>query len=352
MFPDQTPHFSPSSSRLFAAQSDIDRLSVSLSKLSPQDQISFAQRIGITPASSDALFAHLATIDRTDIPTIDVLKHEYDRFHSVKPSPSPEEPPLRPPRPWEIRDFPIQRAQYYFNDADSPGPGNSVPVVLRKSGPVNGRWRIETFSEDIRLILQCFSLRTSPPAADWPIGLSIHVNKFMAKSAIERTGQPLIDVSDFVRPITIEYKSEPLNWNCDFVLIVRFCRFQTLQEMMEEVTESIEPGNFEDSADPIVICPITGRLVEKPVRGKQCLHRRCFSLKNFLAKARVTGNWSCPICKEKLSVSDLRHDREIDPCVREVDEDDDEGTVEIVDESATPTLWSNSDYDPEWIGMY
>lgn len=48
------------------------------------------------------------------------------------------------------------------------------------------------------------------------------------------------------------------------------------------------------------VCPISGREITIPARGKDCVHLDCFDLPGFIQHARQTGHWQCPLCTKSL----------------------------------------------------
>jgi hypothetical protein len=48
------------------------------------------------------------------------------------------------------------------------------------------------------------------------------------------------------------------------------------------------------------VCPISGREITIPARGKDCVHLDCFDLPSFVQHARQTGQWQCPLCTKSL----------------------------------------------------
>jgi hypothetical protein len=118
-------------------------------------------------------------------------------------------------------------------------------------------------------------------------------------------------------PITVEYETVPVLWERSFVLFVRFARFQTIEEMIAKVVEDAGERDFPDGADPVVICPLTGKLVKTPVRSQACDHKACFSLRPFVARGFATGQWTCPICNIDVPIGALRFDRELEHRVRQ-----------------------------------
>jgi len=58
-----------------------------------------------------------------------------------------------------------------------------------------------------------------------------------------------------------------------------------------------------------LLCPISKKVMQTPVRGRHCKHMQCMDLRNFLhANKNVTGGrWRCGVCESFVSVRELVH---------------------------------------------
>ncbi len=54
-------------------------------------------------------------------------------------------------------------------------------------------------------------------------------------------------------------------------------------------------------------CPYTRRLIEIPVKGKFCMHIKCFELENLLKTVFKTQNNKCPICRKFIFLDELSY---------------------------------------------
>lgn len=55
-------------------------------------------------------------------------------------------------------------------------------------------------------------------------------------------------------------------------------------------------------------CPISGKLIEFPVRGINCVHSGNFDFSSFIKMATLTHKWICPICSKPLPYEELALD--------------------------------------------
>jgi len=58
-----------------------------------------------------------------------------------------------------------------------------------------------------------------------------------------------------------------------------------------------------------LLCHVSKKCIETPVRGQHCTHLQCFDLRNYLNANNVVsaGRWRCPCCERFVSVRDLVH---------------------------------------------
>lgn len=59
--------------------------------------------------------------------------------------------------------------------------------------------------------------------------------------------------------------------------------------------------------------------IETPCRGKDCKHKTCFDLSNYLEYCHSSNAWNCPVCDKPLRYEDLICDDNIEKIINEVD---------------------------------
>ncbi|KAF3939821.1 hypothetical protein ABW19_dt0203520 [Dactylella cylindrospora] len=76
-----------------------------------------------------------------------------------------------------------------------------------------------------------------------------------------------------------------------------------LQAAAEAMADDDEIAVVDDTVTVSIVCPMSQRLFDIPVRGKDCKHLDCFDLKSYLTTRTkyesgfaVPDNWKCPIC--------------------------------------------------------
>ena len=58
-----------------------------------------------------------------------------------------------------------------------------------------------------------------------------------------------------------------------------------------------------------LVCPISKRPINYPVRGRTCKHFQCFDLKGFIECNSVCSGqrWKCAACEDYLSIQNLEY---------------------------------------------
>ena len=82
----------------------------------------------------------------------------------------------------------------------------------------------------------------------------------------------------------------------------------------------------EDTIVIALICPLSRKILEKPVRGINCTHLDCFDLDAYVKLGYQSFKWSCPICSKFVSQTELKLDvflMEIVKTLRSKDSNDD-----------------------------
>jgi hypothetical protein len=64
----------------------------------------------------------------------------------------------------------------------------------------------------------------------------------------------------------------------------------------------------EDSLKIAIMCPLSRKILEKPVRGINCTHLDCFDLDAYVKLGYQSFKWSCPICSKFVSQTELKLD--------------------------------------------
>lgn len=96
-------------------------------------------------------------------------------------------------------------------------------------------------------------------------------------------------------------------------------------------TKLLPPSNAadDDDDDDIIVgdtlvslvCPLSIDRVQKPAKGKNCAHMRCFELSMFLMYSEQAYNWQCPICEKALPFNELMIDDRMAAVLTEVDDE-------------------------------
>ena len=92
---------------------------------------------------------------------------------------------------------------------------------------------------------------------------------------------------------------------------INFCKSRMLlSQAIKIIVEQREPAPYPKIQDTLIVsqtCPISRKPIIIPARGKDCTHRNCFDLRQFLL---LIGDkpFSCPFCHLEITQEDLRFD--------------------------------------------
>jgi hypothetical protein len=166
-------------------------------------------------------------------------------------------------------------------------------------------YEIRDIPPGFRPVVQCFKAFEARPRPSWPQSLAITVNDYLVKARGVGVRCPLIDLSNFERPLTV--KIECSGTDTPFFLVVRVAEYYGRKRLLTEIFQRDPSGvaTSRDQVDAAVVCPISMRPLKYPGKGKDCDHSQCFDLKTFLKYALITGQWICPVCRRELVFIDL-----------------------------------------------
>jgi hypothetical protein len=100
-------------------------------------------------------------------------------------------------------------------------------------------------------------------------------------------------------------------------LLIRVARYYKLSELVLEVKKRSPKGDpkSQQFGTLSVLCPITGKLMKNPGKGKNCQHGQCFDLKPYMKRCTMARNWLCPICHMSATVNDLWYSYSMAECI-------------------------------------
>lgn len=76
----------------------------------------------------------------------------------------------------------------------------------------------------------------------------------------------------------------------------------TVKDLIERIG-SKEQFEFSEIA---AICPISGGQIDIPAKGICCAHEQCFDLLSYVNMCQALSCWMCPICRQRVTIDDLR----------------------------------------------
>ena len=111
------------------------------------------------------------------------------------------------------------------------------------------------------------------------------------------------------------------------------CQFTEIetQSLIKKKLENIDTDiQSEDSLKICTICPLSRKIVDKPVRGINCLHLECFDLDTYVKLGFQTFKWTCPICSKFASQTELKLDNFILKILKsQIDKNSNDDMIEI-----------------------
>ena len=213
--------------------------------------------------------------------------------------------------PWQLRQLPMNQNSKQFNTIEKTFEYSiSTKDLIHKS---HGKYQVQ---------LRCLKLDGKSHFMTWPQTGYLIINskiamKFETSSnpnARKRKDEPL-NITTILNPGKNSIEVIQLNDSNLYALSVFLIYKKTENEYIEEIKKNRlsffqtkefihKVMAFEDhevQSDSIKFslkCPITLTLIEIPVRGKNCKHVQCFSLKPFvnIQKTSKVNRWKCPIC--------------------------------------------------------
>ncbi|GAU87203.1 hypothetical protein RvY_00086-2 [Ramazzottius varieornatus] len=146
-------------------------------------------------------------------------------------------------------------------------------------------------------------------AADKPlVAAPIELKKeFLRSSTNLATGRP-ISVN-----LIVEYTVRQNDAEEDFIMHVELTRRRPTEELVREVQQPFQilspdddDGIMSGSSIVNLICPLSLKPLDIPVRGRECRHVECFSAASYLEANRFRKpKWTCPRCKISVPFEDL-----------------------------------------------
>lgn len=110
------------------------------------------------------------------------------------------------------------------------------------------------------------------------------------------------------------------------------------QKILNEDDEELQMETMRMSLQ----CPISYCRMKFPVRSKYCDHIQCFDAQWYLEAQRQVPLWECPVCQEKIKISDIRICDYTTEILNNCKNDNDE-QVEIRKDGSYKYLENNSD---------
>ena len=278
-----------------------------------------AARIGLEPRAA-ALWEFLRHHNDSQTPEFSQLSAALDELaadspiaetsHSpepVAPLPPPVQIPTRParaPRLGPLSSYPFIDVRYSYSAREAAVCSEAVTLGMRA---FEQTWNVpDGLDTGDRVVVQCFTVGIVPAMVAWPPSCHVYVNDVLVKGT-GLCGFPLIDVSDFGGHPRIRVTCGVEHQL--YALILRVATFRSYGELVNGLKMGrrvmAPPSGVQE---PIVIDPISGRLMENPGRGVNCRHSQCFDLKVYLKKANLTRRWVCPLCNMSATIEELIFD--------------------------------------------
>jgi hypothetical protein len=107
-----------------------------------------------------------------------------------------------------------------------------------------------------------------------------------------------IDATNLLAPFSQQ------NWivieTGSFVIPFTICGVWASSLTMNDIITRLEKKEKFTISDFSAICPISGKPIEHPAKGVNCMHTECFDLVAYIGVALALGKWNCPICHQPL----------------------------------------------------
>lgn len=318
-------------------------------QLSPSQAFRVSMLLTITPPNLNSLKSFVSKIPPQDQTMINSIKKAI--FSIVK----------------KVDDQPP--ADYGFIDCRFSFPPNPQPIlpepVLLGDSILDFQFKLPHIPPNQHILMQPFIVGQMPPTVAWPNSLRIFVNNFLVKPPGFFPFSH-IDLTRFGPDSTIRIicNPEPAKYN----LLVRFALYisfedivQKIQNERQAINDTINPRDF------TIFSQMTGNIIDHPGRGIQCIHTRCFDIKEYIERCSITQQWFCPICRQPVFVGDLVYSVKTKECISEltkanlqdipheaqpvVEEEPQEDIIDktsVFDEQCDPNMFRLSDEDDNW----
>lgn len=276
----------------------------------PPIQLKLAVCLGLIPPNVNRLYSYLQSITPTDMDTINNIKMV---FNDVMNGNSTSKPFLRISRPEvptkenihkTIKLGPMSSYDYFdfrFVHSEMEEHLFKAPILIGLQN-FNLSFQIPDLGPDYRVLMQSFLAQTAPPSLQWPQSLCLYSNKIIIKGPGFFT-YPFIDLTDFGHhadiTITCGKELKP------FALLIRAAQIRTFKQMLEIIMSSGNQDTHFNKQEAYLICPISGKLMKYPGKGKNCRHAQCFDLIKYMKFCTQFRKWSCPICHQDTPFYDL-----------------------------------------------
>ena len=283
-----------------------------LARLSPQVVEALAVRIGLEPRP-DAVWEFIGDNNNSQCQEFVRLVQALDEIAPEQVAMSPEQasvppPPQAPvpvpmgrvPRLGPISSYPFVDARYSYNAREDAICADAIPLGMSEYDHI---FEVPDLGVGERAVIQCFTVGIVPAIVSWPRSCKIYVNDVLVK-APGLCNFLLIDLTEFgSRPRVRVLCGVEQN---RYALLLRVATFRSYGELVNVIKmgrQNMTP--LSGAVEPIVIDPISGRLMENPGRGVNCRHDQCFDLKAYLKKANHTRVWACPLCNMSATMDEL-----------------------------------------------
>ncbi|OMJ90865.1 hypothetical protein SteCoe_6742 [Stentor coeruleus] len=194
--------------------------------------------------------------------------------------------------------------------------------IIRKSFNYTESLKNEVFSNksNIEIQFRCIKIQKPGYCMSWPNKAELYINnmsirKFKQSSFISKKNDIDLGLITAIKIGINEIWMTKDSDNDDYALAVVKVRKLTNEEILQKMSKvfilkdkSIEfiKAKFSDdneikscSIRLNLKCPYTLRIINIPVRGKDCSHLSCFDLKIFIDIQKYENySWKCPICKK------------------------------------------------------
>ena len=182
----------------------------------------------------------------------------------------------------------------------------NAPPILTDSpvgqAQVSYSFEIPPLQPGVHIIIQSLSPDAKTRCIYWPKSLVILINNIPIKNRGAYL-LPFIDITKYATTGVVNIFCDQESQN--YLLSAIQVKYMKYDEIIEEIKTQRVSSDPVDGIPQCLIDPTTGRLIQYPGRGKQCMHSQCFDLKEYLKTANASHQWICPICRMQLPVQNL-----------------------------------------------